>query len=91
MDIETLVAMANKNELLMDGTTKPVIAILNSAAVVYAVWQDHDAPNGVATLVLKGQKALTAQDSGKALSVNAVKVLDLEMAVAARQTLGEAV
>jgi hypothetical protein len=91
MELKRIVEMANLNESLMDGTTGPVMEIMAAADVVWAVWQDFEAPNSVSTLLLKGASALVAiASSGQAreLRCTAVKVIDAEMAVAARMTLG---
>lgn len=105
MDKAALVEMANANEKIMDGTTLPVIEILASSDLVWAVWQDHDADDGVSTLLLKGHRRLLsiASDTDDPpngttrlrrgplpLRCSAVKVIDQAMAIAARQTLGEA-
>ena len=105
MDKHSIVEAANSNERLMDGTTAPVERLLAQNDVVFAVWQDGGAADGVSTLLLKGQKRLSAiaseVDAAPAgttrlergtqhLRWTAVKVLGPEMAIAARQTLGEA-
>lgn len=104
MDKKSIVAVANGNEKLMDGTTGPVIRILSENEIVFAVWQDKQAEGGVSTMLLKGQRRLAAiaseVDPGPAgtsrlqrgpqeIKWSAVKVLDREMAVAARQSFGE--
>jgi hypothetical protein len=105
MDLESIIEAANANEKLMDGTTEPVTRILEENDVVFAVWQDPAAENGVSTLLLKGVHRLSAIASeassapvgthqlkrgSQVLRWSAVKVLDREMAMAAKQTLGEA-
>ena len=106
MWIEEIVATANANEKLMDGTTGPVIRILAENDLVFAVSLDPSERDGIGTLVLKGQRRLSSIAAegdpapggtqplvrgGQAMKWSAVKVLSLEMAVATRQTLGEAV
>lgn len=91
MELKRIVEIANMNESLMDGTTGPVKEIMAAADVVWAVWQDIGAPHSVSTLLLKGASALEAIASdgqARELRCTAVKVMDAEMAVAARMTLG---
>jgi hypothetical protein len=105
MDTAEIVRIANANERLMDGTTGPVRLILQNNDLVFAVWQDAAVPGGVSTLILKGQRRLKAIASDKDVAPSgtvklghgsqqmrwsAVKVLNSAMAIAARQTLGEA-
>lgn len=93
MDKLKIVAMANDNERLMDGTTRPVAQILKENDIVFAVWQDWRAEDGVSTLVLKGERfARDIVKSGVSREArwSAVKVVSHEMAIAARETLGEA-
>lgn len=94
MDTKRIVEIANANEQLMDGTTEPVMRILAENDLVFACWQDPEAENGVSTMILKGYRRLAeiAAPGGKAqpLRCSAVKVLSHEMAIAARETLGEA-
>jgi len=89
-----IVRLADRNEALMDGTTGPVREILASADVVFAVWQDRGAADGVSTLLLKGESRLQEIAAKKDtcpfdlhdIRWSAVKVLDFEMALAARDT-----
>lgn len=95
MTAEDIVRIANQNEGMMDGTTETVSRILRDADVVFAVWQDWRSKNGVSTLILKGEALLTkiakgSSSLGVEIKWSAVKVLNMEMAVAARHTLGDA-
>jgi hypothetical protein len=100
---QPIVEMANANQALMDGTIGPVQRIIDSAEIVFAVWQDPDAPHGVGMLLIKGKhrlKAIAAGDNAAppgtlALSistrcrVNAVACVCAEQAEALRQELGD--
>lgn len=104
MDKKTILDVANANEPRMDGTTAPVLQILAENDIVFAVWKDPRAEDGVSTLLLKGERRLGAiasetepvpqgavrlKTGPQALRWSAVKVLNREMALAAKQTLGE--
>ena len=86
-----LIAVANQNESLMDGTTVPVQAMLDASGMVWAIFQESD--NGpVGFLLLKGAAALEQIATGThavAVATNAIKTVSYEMAIAAWRTLGE--
>jgi len=56
LDIPTLVAMANRNGELLDGSVNQIKDLIGAADVALAVWQDFSRPNGVSLLVIKGQR-----------------------------------
>ena len=92
MDIEAIVNTANANEALMDGTTGPVVDILEGADVVLAVFNDGAAENGVGIVVVKGRPLLDAIAAGGQavpVKVNAIKTISRSMAIAARDVLGD--
>lgn len=60
MDMRAIVDMANANAKLLDGTTGPIKAMVNSTDLVFAVWQDVVEPNGVGFMIVKGVKRLEA-------------------------------
>ncbi|MBR0749106.1 hypothetical protein JQ582_34765 [Bradyrhizobium japonicum] len=87
-----LVAMANANRTLLDGTTAPVRQIIESNDVVVAVWQDFDQPLGMGTLIIKGAAMLrniSANNAGVRCRVTAVPSDSYEQAVALLKVLGE--
>lgn len=101
---EQIAHVANLNEAFMDGTTSPIVRILSENDLVFACWHDTTAENGVSTLILKGKRKLSTISSeaspapegtlqlrrgAQQLLWSSVKVLNFEMAIAARETLGE--
>jgi len=99
--LAAIVATANENGALMDGTTDPVRKIIDSADVVFGVWQDRKCQHGVDTLIIKGRRRLEAiaamQPSPKGavtLPINrikwsAIRCVCAEQAVATRQVFGD--
>ena len=96
---------ANANLALMDGTAAPVKKIVNSTDLVFGVWHDDQKPDGISTLIIKGQGRLAAIAAGgkpapagttrlgKAsvlMSWSAILCESLEHAIAARRVFGEA-
>jgi hypothetical protein len=55
-----LVARANENRSLMDGTTGPVQKIIDSHDLVWGIWQDPSEPAGVGYMIIKGRRRLKA-------------------------------
>jgi hypothetical protein len=87
-----LVECANANNSLMDGTTAPVKRIIAAHKIVFAIWQDGDAPHGVDCLLIKGSDKLRRIAAGKTpveVSITAIAVCDTEQAVAAARVLGD--
>ena len=84
-----LVDMANANNAQMDGTTEPVKRLIDSADIVYAVWPKKR--GGVSTLILKGERMLreiVASGRPMTQSISAIKCVNLEQALAAKQAFG---
>jgi hypothetical protein len=98
-----IVARANDNLHVMDGTTEPVRRILAGCELVFGVWQDLREPHGVGTSIIKGVRRLKAiAESGerrfvagqqRAISLqtkwSAIKCESAEQAAAARLVLGD--
>jgi len=99
-----LIDKANDNQKWMNGTIWPVMWILNSHDVVFAVWLDDESESGVSHLVLKGKSLLEAvaarnfealpdhivvTSDGALMKRTAILVDCYEMAVAAMRTLGD--
>jgi hypothetical protein len=91
MDLKSIVEVANANAQLMDGTTHPVEAIVANSEVVFAVWQDREATDGVSFHIIKGvqrMKAIAAGTASANVKWTAVPVVDREYAIAAGLSLG---
>lgn len=54
MTLSDLVAMADSNSGLMDGTMGPLRSVIASHDVVVGIWPDRAQPEGWGTRVLKG-------------------------------------
>lgn len=93
MHVEEMVERANANEAKMDGTTTPVAEIIDAVDVAIAVWRDDTSETGVSYLVIKGaarlQRIAAGEESPAAVSWDAVKVIDRNMAIAAHHQLGD--
>jgi len=102
---QEILAKAVVNESLMDGTTAPVKRIIDNAQLVFAVWPDEGSPDGIGTLIVKGERRVRAiAASGKPaptgvaaippitakLTVDAILCDCHERAVALHLVLGEA-
>jgi hypothetical protein len=90
--LKTLVEIANKNAELNDGTTGPIKRIVADNDVVFAIWQDHSAPYGVNMLPIKGTQRLlegTRYQIAITPRTSAIPVDNIEMAIAARDVLGD--
>ena len=89
--LRELVRVANRHEALMDGTIAPVKRIVDNADVVWAVFNDPDEV-GVGTLIIKGSSALDEAAAGRwptELRCTAIKTIDRNMAIVAREVLGD--
>jgi hypothetical protein len=87
-----IVNLANDNEAVMDGTMKPVLNILADNEIVFAVWQDMAAPDGVGILIVKGQKLLMECVSSRRSirsCVSAIKCVEEAQAVALAHLHGD--
>ncbi len=87
-----IVEAANRNDDRMDGTMGPVEAIIADNEIVFAVWQDAAEPDGVGTMIVKGQDALrrcAADDTAIKASVSAISCINAEQATALVQVCGE--
>lgn len=54
----TIVASANGNQAVMDGTTEPIKAIIDAGEVVFALWPEPRNECGIGLLILKGERRL---------------------------------
>jgi hypothetical protein len=52
--LEQLVALANANRALMDGSLAPVLQLMRSHDVAVCIWQDRTNQNGVGLRIIKG-------------------------------------
>jgi hypothetical protein len=87
-----IVELANATHPLMDGTMEPIRKIIAENEVVFAVWQDATAENGVDMLIVKGQqKFREIEASGDAAEVrmSAIHCIEREQAFALVDMLGE--
>jgi hypothetical protein len=83
--------MADGNKPLMDGTTRPVKKIIKTADLVFGIWRDASAPDGVGRLIIKGEKALREViASGKTVRMRttAIWCANAEHAAAAKRVFG---
>jgi hypothetical protein len=91
MKTERIVTLAERNELLMDGTMRPVQQIISENDVTYAVWRDTSEEHGFATLIVKGESLLRQIVTSKTamnLSISAIKCRDYDQAYALRCMAG---
>jgi len=89
--LRSIVAIANRNNDAMDGTTGPVKEIIADGDIVFGVWQDTHNKCGIGVLILKGYKLLReCIASGKPITakISAVKCESYEHAIAAYDVLG---
>lgn len=88
-----LLQKAKANDALMDGTVEPVKRIIDSNDVVFALWPERRHPYGFETMVIKGQVHLAriaAMTCGEVpLKTSAITCENYEMAIAARNVLGD--
>lgn len=52
--LEQLVALANANRALMDGSLAPVLQLMQSHDVAVCIWQDRSSQNGIGLRIVKG-------------------------------------
>ena len=101
---KSLVEMANRNLAMMDGTTDPVKKILDENELVFGVFTDHEHPDGVDMLVIKGERLLqhianaprsvpncssSLFGRGRRTKISAILCNSVEQAIAARRVLGD--
>lgn len=97
--LSNVVRLANENNDRLLKYPEPerfaaVQAIVDPADLVFAIWQDSAAPNGIGHLIVKGQRRLRDISKGKedrTVAVNAIKCVEYAQAASLRQVLGEAV
>jgi hypothetical protein len=93
MDKAQIVAKANEvSELLVDGRFEPVRALVDANELVYAVWQDEEEPDGVGTMIVKGQRKLQeiiTSRRAQRLKWTAISCTCAEQAEALKQVAGE--
>ncbi|MCK2056987.1 hypothetical protein [Methylobacterium sp. 37f] len=86
------VAMANETQKHLNGDFAQVQAIVDDAELVVAVWQDPNEPNGVGTMLIKGNQSLreiVASDQERTQRVAAIPCVSAEQAEVLRQVAGE--
>ena len=84
--------LANANRAIITSDFASVRAIVDSASVVFGVWQDAAEPNGVGMLVVKGQALLrniVADGEARPVEMNAVPCTCAGQAEALRIQAGE--
>ena len=90
--LHDLIHAANEHQKLMDGTTAPVKKILDSADIVWAVFNEPDG-SGVGTLIIKGNQVLEEAAEGlwpgDSLRCTAIATVDRKVAIATRLVLGD--
>lgn len=92
LDIPTLVAMANRNGEMLDGSMKQIKRLIKDADVAIAVWQDFSRPNDVGLLVIKGQRLVreaVATNTSFEGKVTAIPCIEETQARALLQVCGE--
>ena len=89
MDIKRLVDLANA--VTADGPVDQdqVQKLIDSHDVVWGVWQDAAEPYGVGLHLIKGERALLAENKAKPPSRTALPCSCAEEAVALQEELGE--
>jgi len=86
------VELATETNATMDGTIAPVLKILATHDLVFAVWEDRKAPDGVDMLIIKGQRFLLDGMAGQkwvGARMSAIKCLDKFQAMALCKIHGE--
>ena len=94
MDKALIVEMANHLAVsgLLDGTMTPVRKLFDTHDLVWAVWHDSNEPDGVGTLIVKGERVLqtiVAEHMVKEVAMTAVPCTCAEQAVALKELFGE--
>src|SRR5689334_10163355 len=89
--VRMAVDMANKNMVLMDGTTDPVKRIIAKNDIVFGVWQEPGRSVGMS--IIKGQhrlrEFLASDGAAVTMKVTAIPCENAEHAEAVRIVLGE--
>jgi hypothetical protein len=89
---EMIVEKANEVRLLLDGAMAQIQRLINDNDLVFAVWQDRTAPQGVGTDIIKGRKLLaeiSLSGQPRTLKWTAIPCVEYEQAVALRQYIGD--
>ena len=88
-----MVEAANENQALMDGTTDPVVALIDGHDVVMGVWPDPNEPDGVGMTIIKGAARLwdvIERKNSVTCTVTAICCLEEDQALGARLAFGDA-
>ncbi|MEY9748594.1 hypothetical protein ABIF65_007968 [Bradyrhizobium japonicum] len=87
--MQELVAMANANIPLMDGTIDPFVTIIDENDVVFAVFEDSEFEDGIGFLIIKGAALLV--DNGYRLPdrTDAIPCTSRKQAFAIQDVFGE--
>jgi hypothetical protein len=83
-----LVALANTNDAVVDGPAEAILRLIAANDVVFAVWKDRAAPDGVGTLIVKGanrMRDIAATGVSMKCCVAAINCDTYEQAKALRQ------
>ncbi|WP_375790901.1 hypothetical protein ACE102_33855 [Bradyrhizobium sp. vgs-9] len=92
MNLTELVAMANANNALMDGTMAPIRSLVERHDVVVALWQDPRQPEGVGIKIIKGLPIIeiaAAAEEDVQCRVTAIKCVDRDQAYGLSLIWGE--
>lgn len=92
MNLTELVAMANANNALMDGTMAPIRSLVERHDVVVAIWQDPRQPEGVGVKIIKGVPVIeiaAAAEEDMQCRVTAIKCVDRQQALGLSLLWGE--
>jgi uncharacterized Zn-finger protein len=89
--------MANQHHEAMQGMTEREAAdyvkgVIGSATIVYGVYQDAEAPNGVGLHIIKGKREMQVGVASREtiqVRVAAIPCIELEQAIAAEQVYGD--
>ena len=88
-----IVAAANRVGAQLSGCGIDAVRFLTATHdVVFAVWQDRREPDGVGTMLIKGQQAMReviADGESRAVSLTAIPCRSSLEAQALRETIGE--
>ena len=60
ISLAEIVACANENAAVLDGSMAPIHGILDASDLVFCVWQDATEPDGVGMMIVKGKRRLEA-------------------------------
>ena len=88
-----MVALANKNLSRLNGCgIDEIRQLVDAHEVVFGVWQDLSEPDGIGSLIIKGQQILrvvAASNGSKNVSLTAIPCSCIEEAMAFHQVVGE--